>query len=441
MTRTARLGTGSQVSIIPLQMLVDALQARYDLNADVEEIDLDRSKAVYDASGNPMSFKGNPMSFKGAVGLAIQVNKGTRHRIDLFVQAGDDDLIVLGTNALEELGWSLPPNVQSSRGRTGSSGRRHSPEEAKDVSLCCDDMKQDGVLRSSSEILPDAEGRVPEAVSLQQPEVKRASRKARLGIPEASEESEKKRKRMIKKEPVGRSTLARENAQLSLSKVDGNEVDYVKTAMGEVRAELTRHLSELERRLETIVCCHYSVVLKTLTNTHPANCREVDLRYRQTALTGRQVVECLDKVRQKIGDVLKVGKFEAASTEQKRRRRQDKAARARRRRGEYRPSLSVMPDQERPRREITFVERHPCGVVQAHGALGNPRKRGTTNGRENHRDYHTLAEEGPRAVDAIARGIVGSAESGRSSLKGRHVKNGRGARPRSSDLCCVFVYL
>ncbi|VDO61647.1 unnamed protein product [Heligmosomoides polygyrus] len=43
MTRTTLLDTGSQVSIIPLQMLVGALQNGYDLNADVEEIDLDRS--------------------------------------------------------------------------------------------------------------------------------------------------------------------------------------------------------------------------------------------------------------------------------------------------------------------------------------------------------------------------------------------------------------
>ncbi|VDP20218.1 unnamed protein product [Heligmosomoides polygyrus] len=99
--------------------------------------------------------------------------------------------------------------------------------------------------------------------------------------------------------------------------------------MGEVRAELTKYLSALERRLEAVVCCHYSEVLETSAHTHLANCREIDLRCRQTSLTGHQVVECLDKVRQKIGDVLKVGKFEASSTEQKKGRRQDKAAKAR----------------------------------------------------------------------------------------------------------------
>ncbi|VDO89100.1 unnamed protein product [Heligmosomoides polygyrus] len=183
MTRTALLDTGSQVSIIPLQTLVDAQQNGYDLNADVEEIDLDRSKQVYDASGNPMSFK-------GAVRLTVQVSKGPRHRISFFVIAGDDDRIVLGTNALEKLGWSLPPNAQSTRGRAEeSSGRRRQHREAKAkkaavrqqrskapktvtvaerlclkpretnvVSPHCDERKQDGVLRSSGEILPDTEG-------------------------------------------------------------------------------------------------------------------------------------------------------------------------------------------------------------------------------------------------------------------------------------------
>ncbi|VDO23540.1 unnamed protein product [Heligmosomoides polygyrus] len=172
------------------------------------------------------------------------------------------------------------------------------------------------------------------AVFLQKP------RKVRLSAPEVSEKSKEEasaattipqprvaraqRKRVIKKEPVGRSTLPKANAQLLLSKVDGSEVDYVRTAMGEVRAELTRHLSALEGRLEARVCCHYSELLETSTHTHPDNCREIDLRCSQTAITGRQVVECLDKVKEKIGDVLKVGKLEAASTEQKRRRWQDK---------------------------------------------------------------------------------------------------------------------
>ncbi|VDP60761.1 unnamed protein product [Heligmosomoides polygyrus] len=250
-------------------------------------------------------------------------------------------------------------------------------------------------------------------MSLQKPEGKKAPRKVRLSPPEVSEKSKEEalaataipqrrvahtqRKRAIKMEPVRRRILAKESIQRQLSKVNGDEVDDVKTAMGEVRAKLTKYLSALERRLEAVVCCHYSEVLETSTHTHPANWREIDLRCRQTSLTGRQVVEFLDKARQKIGDVLKVGKFEAASTEQKKRRRQDKGARAQRRRGESRPNLFVMPDPELLRKEITSGEPHlPEGVVQANGGLGNTRKSGTTNGRENHRDDHTRAEGGPQ---------------------------------------------
>ncbi|VDO89643.1 unnamed protein product [Heligmosomoides polygyrus] len=112
-------------------MLVDALQNGYDLNADVEEIDLDRSKQVCDASGNPMSFK-------GAVRLTVQVGKGARHRIGLFVMAGGGDMIVLGTSALKKLGWSLPPNAQPSRGRTevfGGRRRQHKEAKAKEAAV------------------------------------------------------------------------------------------------------------------------------------------------------------------------------------------------------------------------------------------------------------------------------------------------------------------
>lgn len=39
------------------------------------------------------------MSFKGAVRLKMQVSKGTWYRVGLFVMAGGDDVILLGTNA------------------------------------------------------------------------------------------------------------------------------------------------------------------------------------------------------------------------------------------------------------------------------------------------------------------------------------------------------
>ncbi|VDP03421.1 unnamed protein product [Heligmosomoides polygyrus] len=108
---------------------------------------------------------------------------------------------------------------------------------------------------------------VAEAISSQKPKAKRVSRKTRLTLPEVSEESKKKapaaihvpRPRVAKmqqesvtrKEPVGQPLLAKQCSQLQLSKIDGEDVDCVKTAMGEVYAELIRYLTTLERRIET----------------------------------------------------------------------------------------------------------------------------------------------------------------------------------------------
>ncbi|VDO52120.1 unnamed protein product, partial [Heligmosomoides polygyrus] len=130
------------------------------------------------------------MSFKGAVRLTVQVDKGPRHRIGLFVMSGGDNVIVLGTNALKRLGWSLPPNIQSLRGRVEvSSGRKRQhrgakakeaavrqhrskasktvtvaerlclkPGETKVVSPHRDEMKQGEVVRSSGKILQETKG-------------------------------------------------------------------------------------------------------------------------------------------------------------------------------------------------------------------------------------------------------------------------------------------
>ncbi|KAK6054604.1 zinc knuckle [Cooperia oncophora] len=93
-SRKALLDTGSQISIIPLQVLQAALESGFDLDADVEEIPLDQQKQVFDASGNRMSFK-------GAIRLTLQMSDGKK-LIRAFVMA-----LVLGTNALRPLGYNL----------------------------------------------------------------------------------------------------------------------------------------------------------------------------------------------------------------------------------------------------------------------------------------------------------------------------------------------
>ncbi|VDL70575.1 unnamed protein product [Nippostrongylus brasiliensis] len=180
MTRTALLDTGSQVSIIPLQVFVAARESGFDLDSDVEEIEVDESKRVYDASGNPMAFK-------GAVKLTLQASNGLKRRIGFFVRPGDDAMIVLGTNALSQLGWVLSPDLCPSKKRSKTLFRdRHTvkpapankiavrqrksqtsnvatvagrvylnPAETKDVSVCCVNTKRDNVLASSNVLLPN----------------------------------------------------------------------------------------------------------------------------------------------------------------------------------------------------------------------------------------------------------------------------------------------
>ncbi|EYC04932.1 hypothetical protein Y032_0085g1872 [Ancylostoma ceylanicum] len=97
LTRKALLDTGSQISIIPLGMFQASLASGFDLDADVEEIPINQRAPVYDASGNKMSFK-------GAVRLTLQLGNGAKRRIAVFVMAGGDGKVVLGTNALAKLG-------------------------------------------------------------------------------------------------------------------------------------------------------------------------------------------------------------------------------------------------------------------------------------------------------------------------------------------------
>ncbi|EYC08031.1 hypothetical protein Y032_0068g259 [Ancylostoma ceylanicum] len=97
LTRKALLDTGSQISIIPLGMFQASLATGFNLDTDVEEISINHRNPVYDASGNKMSFK-------GAVRLTLQLENGVKRRIALFVMAGGDGMVVLGTNALAKLG-------------------------------------------------------------------------------------------------------------------------------------------------------------------------------------------------------------------------------------------------------------------------------------------------------------------------------------------------
>ncbi|VDO97483.1 unnamed protein product [Heligmosomoides polygyrus] len=170
----ALLDSGSQVSIIPLETLNTAWKAGFDLNADVEEIPLTEKAAVYDASGNQMTFK-------GAVRLTMQLQDGIKQRIACFVMKGGDGMIVLGTNALQKLGVNLPVITESPQvavvNKTRKASKRKSsrknrkegrtptgvtvakrmylrPGETKLLQLSCKGLEGSGIMWSKSTLVP-----------------------------------------------------------------------------------------------------------------------------------------------------------------------------------------------------------------------------------------------------------------------------------------------
>ncbi|VDP27927.1 unnamed protein product [Heligmosomoides polygyrus] len=120
MKKKALLDTGSQVSIMPLRILEEALDSGFDLDREVEEIKLEGQRPIYDASGNPMRFK-------GAIRLNAEVPPGRKRKIALFVMDGTDETVLLGTNALRVLQLSFDAaTLFSDRDGSGqASKRRH----------------------------------------------------------------------------------------------------------------------------------------------------------------------------------------------------------------------------------------------------------------------------------------------------------------------------
>ncbi|VDO94869.1 unnamed protein product [Heligmosomoides polygyrus] len=179
LSKKALLDTGSQISIVPLEMLRAAREAGFDLNADVEEVPIRCQDAVYDASGNRMRFK-------GAVQLTLQLEGDAKQRVSLFVMAGGDDMIVLGTNALHLLGFGLTKVTESpylqphpnERGKcltansAGTSQREQRkfadtttvvvsrrayirPGETKLVAIKCNQKSKEGIVWSDNDLIPD----------------------------------------------------------------------------------------------------------------------------------------------------------------------------------------------------------------------------------------------------------------------------------------------
>ncbi|VDP02988.1 unnamed protein product [Heligmosomoides polygyrus] len=98
-SNAALLDTGSMISIIPLGVLVRAKQKGFDIDS-LEPIDKKEIEPVFDASNNPMVFL-------GAVRIDVQLEEGPRASVAFHIAKGEEDEILLGTNALPSLGVQL----------------------------------------------------------------------------------------------------------------------------------------------------------------------------------------------------------------------------------------------------------------------------------------------------------------------------------------------
>ncbi|VDO47566.1 unnamed protein product, partial [Heligmosomoides polygyrus] len=99
-TVKALLDTGSETSIVPLKILHDCLKEGVNLDKFVERIP-NVTAVVRNASGDPMNLL-------GAIRLPLTLNNRTE-LVSCFIGKGMDDLVILGTNALELFGMKLGP--------------------------------------------------------------------------------------------------------------------------------------------------------------------------------------------------------------------------------------------------------------------------------------------------------------------------------------------
>ncbi|KAK6044692.1 zinc knuckle, partial [Cooperia oncophora] len=111
-TAPALIDTGSMISIIPVGVLAKAQDNGYDVDA-LQLIEQDRLSPVFDASDNRMNFL-------GAVIIEAELHEGNRCKVAFHISKKKEEEIILGTNALADLGVGI------SIARKGGSPREQS---------------------------------------------------------------------------------------------------------------------------------------------------------------------------------------------------------------------------------------------------------------------------------------------------------------------------
>nr|CDJ93461.1 Hypothetical protein CBG21985 [Haemonchus contortus] len=101
----AMIDTGSQLTIMPLSFLLKAKKAGADVDTLCKEVK-SRDMEVFDASGNLMSFL-------GCMETELKLLGGGTSLVQMHVKRLKDEVLLLGTNALEALGIRILISTQN----------------------------------------------------------------------------------------------------------------------------------------------------------------------------------------------------------------------------------------------------------------------------------------------------------------------------------------
>lgn len=97
----ALLDTGSELSILPVGILQQALGDGIDIDTEVKELILPEAATITDASGTTMKFL-------TAVELPVKdESDGQEVVVKMFVSMRQHDTVIIGTNAIPAMGYKI----------------------------------------------------------------------------------------------------------------------------------------------------------------------------------------------------------------------------------------------------------------------------------------------------------------------------------------------
>ncbi|EYC14484.1 hypothetical protein Y032_0040g234 [Ancylostoma ceylanicum] len=99
-TTKALIDTGSVISIVPVGLLKMARQQGVNFDAEAAKVGSGNERTLIDASGNPMGFLAELVA-------NVRVQEAGKAPVHLHVQRTQDTTLLLGTNALSELGITI----------------------------------------------------------------------------------------------------------------------------------------------------------------------------------------------------------------------------------------------------------------------------------------------------------------------------------------------